>query len=211
MQDVLLDAATSTIKGDRSDPWIVFTAGAMGSGKSHTFDWMVQNGVIPLQDVQILDPDVFKSSLPEWRGYLERDPLTAGLRTRRESGYLLEIAQEIALRERKHVWVDGSLRDGDWYRQEFERISRDFSEYKIAILHVVASRETVLKRVAARALVTGRHVPVEEIDDSIARVPRSVAMLAPLADFVAVVDNSGKKPHLVQYCDAEECYAGDDE
>jgi len=35
--------------------------------------------------------------------------------TRRESGYLVEIAQAAAMAQRKHVWVDGSLRDGVWY------------------------------------------------------------------------------------------------
>ena len=85
--------------------------------------------------------------MPEWRGYLERDPLTAGAQTRRESGYLLEIAQEYALRDRRHVWVDGSLRDGAWYEQEFRRLLRDHPQYKIAIVHVVARRETVLLRV----------------------------------------------------------------
>lgn len=110
LQDKLIDDALQGVEGGRAEPWCVFTAGAMGAGKSHTFEHLVSDGVVPLQGVQILDPDMFKASLPEWSGYLRRDPLMAGFHTRRESGYLLEIAQERALQERRHVWVDGSLR-----------------------------------------------------------------------------------------------------
>lgn len=78
-------------------------------------------------------------------------------------------------------------------------------------MHVVAKREVVLARVAARAKATGRHVPIGEIDDSITRVPQSVRELAPLADFIAVVDNSGSCPRLVECCDREACQPADDE
>ena len=212
LQDRLLDDALSCQSGEAcapsASPWIVFTAGAMGSGKSRTFEYLCEKGIVPLQNIQILDSDMFKASLPEWRGYLEREPLAAGFHTRRESGYLLEIAQEAALRERRHIWVDGSLRDGEWYAREFARIRADHPAYKIAIVHVVASRKVVMRRVQSRAAVTGRHVPEAEIDDSMRRVPAAVGLLAPLADFLAVVDNSADTPHLVEYCDGGTCYVG---
>ena len=37
----------------------------------------------------------------------------------RESGYLQEIAQEVAMRNSQNVWVDGSLRDGNWCAAAF--------------------------------------------------------------------------------------------
>ena len=118
---------------------------------------------------------------------------------------LLEIAQEAALQRRRHVWVDGSLRDGDWYEAEFKRIQQAHPDYKIAIVHVVASRAAVQQRVQSRAAVTGRHVPEHEVDDSILRVPKSVRRLAPFLDFLAVIDNSAEVPHLVEYCDEQGC------
>lgn len=33
----------------------------------------------------------------------------------RETGFIQEIAQEIAMRKSQNVWVDGSLRDGEWF------------------------------------------------------------------------------------------------
>ncbi|CAN0541055.1 unnamed protein product, partial [Ectocarpus sp. 12 AP-2014] len=108
----------------KEHPWIVFTAGAMGAGKSHTINWMSEKGYFPLPDIVTVDPDLFKASFPEWPEYLRRCPDTAGSLTRRESGYLVEIAQEVAMSQMKNVWVDGSLRDSKWYEQVFEDIRK---------------------------------------------------------------------------------------
>ena len=91
--------------------------------------------------------------------------------------------------------------DGDWYRQVFEEIPRAHPNYQIAIFHVLASRDVTFERAAARAALTGRHVPPEEIDDSLARVPKSVAQLTPLSRFVAAIDNSEAEPRLVRWSD----------
>ena len=46
LQDQLLRAALQGIEGGRNAPWCVFTAGAMGSGKSHTFEHLVEKGIV---------------------------------------------------------------------------------------------------------------------------------------------------------------------
>ena len=148
-----------------------------------------------------VDADLFKPALPEWDELVERDALSAGYKTRAETGMLCEIAQEEAMRQCKHIWVDGSLRDGDWYRQVFEEIPISHPNYAIAIFHVLASRDVTFQRAAARAALTGRHVPPEEIDDSLARVPKSVEQLTSLSRFVAAIDNSDAEPRLVRWRD----------
>ena len=95
-------------------------------------------------------------------------------------------------------WVDGSLRDKEWYRQVFEHLKRDHPKYRIAIFHVVASDEEILSRAKRRGELTGRHVPESEIWDSIRRVPDAVEVLAPLCRFVATLDNSSDPPLLVR-------------
>ena len=37
-------------------------------------------------------------------------------------------------------------------------------------------------------------------------MPQAVNQLAPLADFLAVIDNSAAAPHLLKYCDADTCF-----
>ena len=104
-----------------------------------------------------------RTRFPEWRCYVRRNRLSAGAYTHAESGYLVEIAQEAALRAGKHIWVDGSLRDAEWYQLTFRRILAAHPRYRIAILHVLADEATVFERVRRRALETGRGVPDHEV------------------------------------------------
>merc|ERR1712048_337035 len=114
---------------------------------------------------------------------------TAGSMTHRESGYIAEVAQEAALQMQKHTWVDGSLRDADWYAQVFDGLRKAHPEYRIAIIHVSAAWDVVRERAASRARNTGRVVPEEQLWDSFIRVPKAVQRLTELADFVAHVSN----------------------
>ncbi|EOD33492.1 hypothetical protein EMIHUDRAFT_229624 [Emiliania huxleyi CCMP1516] len=174
-------------------PWLLYTAGAMGAGKSHTVRWMWEAGHFPLEAIVHLDPDLFKTAMPEWDGYVALDPMSAGQRTQRESGYLVEIAQAAAMAERRrvHIWVDGSLRDLNW---------RDHPAYRLAILHVTASEEQIFAR------ETGRYVGEAEVRDSLERVPRSTRALVPLVDFSAVA--SDDSPRILSYCDSDRCHVG---
>ena len=81
-----------------SGPWCVFTAGAMGAGKGYVIRWLSKQGYFPLPDMVQIDPDNFKDALPEWPGYVSSDRMSAGFHTRRETGYIVEVAQEAALR-----------------------------------------------------------------------------------------------------------------
>eukprot|EP00976_Prorocentrum_cordatum_P083877 1185418-Prorocentrum_minimum.AAC.5 len=154
----------------KKHPWIVFTAGAMGAGKGHVVKWMSRNGHFPLPDLVQIDPDQFKAAFPEWQGYVEASRQTAGVKTRLESGYLVEIAQHVAMNEQKNVWVDGSLRDSEWYASVFNTLRSKWPEYRIAILYVYADKDVVLRRAAERAELTGREVPESELLDSMERV-----------------------------------------
>eukprot|EP01063_Lacrimia_lanifica_P026749 TRINITY_DN3657_c2_g1_i1.p1 TRINITY_DN3657_c2_g1~~TRINITY_DN3657_c2_g1_i1.p1 ORF type:complete len:672 (+),score=241.48 TRINITY_DN3657_c2_g1_i1:103-2118(+) len=192
----------------KEHPWLVFTAGAMGAGKSYTIRWMSDHGYFPLPDIVQIDPDRFKEMLPEWDGYCTRDPRVSGSKCHRESGYLVEVATEAALRLKKNVWVDGSLRDAEWYTQVFAKIKEEHPEYRIAILHVKAPLDVVLQRAESRGKVTGRFVPENEIIDSHKRVPQAVLELGGSGhcNFVAHIQNDGvAPPRLEEYCDEFEC------
>eukprot|EP01064_Diplonema_japonicum_P017272 TRINITY_DN2532_c0_g1_i13.p1 TRINITY_DN2532_c0_g1~~TRINITY_DN2532_c0_g1_i13.p1 ORF type:complete len:468 (+),score=87.98 TRINITY_DN2532_c0_g1_i13:108-1406(+) len=194
----------------KSEPWLVYTAGAMGAGKSHVIRWMSDHGYFPLPDIVQIDPDRFKEMLPEWQGYVEHDPMQAGGRMRKESGYLVEIAQHKAMDMGKNVWVDGSLRDGEWYARQLKIIKEKYPHYRVAIIHVLADFDIVVNRADERGVSTGRYVPVEEIKDSFERVPLVVEELSKLCDFVAHIRNNGGDPKLEVYChDSERHTAGD--
>lgn len=209
LQDLLIQQTLAT--GRRyEEPWLIFTAGPMGAGKSHVIQWMHDHGFFLMHHIVHCDPDVFKAALPEWQGYVARNQLTAGQLTHRESGMLVEIATEAALAAQMHCWVDGSLKDGAWYRQVLEDVRTRYPQYSIAILEVTAEADVIFQRVEKRAAETGRGVPREDVLDSIARVPKSVAALCDLVDFFARIDNSGSgaaaPPRLTKFCDCEQCY-----
>mmetsp|Transcript_6664 Transcript_6664/g.8890 ORF Transcript_6664/g.8890 Transcript_6664/m.8890 type:complete len:326 (+) Transcript_6664:61-1038(+) len=192
----------------KEDPWIILTAGVMGAGKSHTIHWMSRNGYFPLPDIVQIDPDVFRTRFPEWEGYVAANAETAGNLTRREAGYLVEIAQWATLGLSKNVWVDGSLRDGEWYRGVIRDIKKEYMQYRLAIIYVNADLEAILKRIESRAVETGRKVPLSDVVDSMERVPKSIKLLKEEVDFLAEVDNT-VSPSLSRYCDTQSCYLGD--
>ena len=45
-----------------TEPWIVFTAGAMGAGKSHTMNILVKKHRFPLHAFVMVDPDEIRST-----------------------------------------------------------------------------------------------------------------------------------------------------
>ena len=70
---------------------------------------------LPLEQFILVDPDQIRQMLPEWDGYVERDPMTAAVKTQKEAGHIAEILGYRALRHRRNVIFDGSLRDVEWY------------------------------------------------------------------------------------------------
>lgn len=191
----MLDGATVTdIHGSvcktPTDPWIVFTAGVMGAGKSHTMKQLSAKELFPLEAFVVVDPDEIRSHFPEFHIYAQSNPEQAGELTHREAGYLTEIVTAAALRCGHNVLVDGSLRDYEWYKHFFADLRREYESLRIAILHITAPRKAVFERAEKRARETGRIVPHESLEMSLEQVPISVKKLAPLADFFCELDNS---------------------
>ena len=177
---------------EQSEPWIVFTCGAMGAGKGYTMRYMSSHGYFPLENVVRIDPDYIKTVMPEWNGYLTTDTYTAGSLTHRESGYIQEIAQEVALRSKQNIWVDGSLKDGDWFSLVFDDIRTRFPAYKIAIFYIYADEKVVRERIEERGKRTGRYVTEEALRRSLMAPSDSLHKLTHKSDFIARIDNSSK-------------------
>jgi len=172
-----------------SRPWLVYTAGTMGGGKTRTLKYLDRVGAFPLDDFLIVDPDKIKDCLPELQQLIAEDPKHAHSRLHKESGYIAEIIEREALQSGMNVVVDGSLRNSTWYAAAIGRIRAEFPSYRIAILLVTVSPQTAHARAERRAAITGRYIPKALLDDTIVQVPRSFATLRHLVDFNAVVDN----------------------
>mmetsp|Transcript_2937 Transcript_2937/g.6358 ORF Transcript_2937/g.6358 Transcript_2937/m.6358 type:complete len:634 (-) Transcript_2937:139-2040(-) len=193
IEEFLESVSLTDVNGDvcttPTEPWVVFSAGAMGAGKGYTINELVTKGHFPLLAFVTIDPDAIRRRFPEFMLYVEHNPLVAGDLTHKEAGYVAEILTLAALQAGKNCLVDGSLRDHAWYQIYFQQLRDDFPNSQIAIIHVVAPREVVFQRAAERAKRTGRVVPRETLEGSLEQVPKSVKILSPLADFFCELNN----------------------
>ena len=93
-------------------PWLIFTAGCMGAGKTHTMCRLDSDGLIPLQQIVRIDMDRIVRYLPEVRGYMARDPQSTGSMTLGEAGMVRwweelsssQAIQDMPSRHLFHTW-----------------------------------------------------------------------------------------------------------
>lgn len=200
LQDVIIDFILHSKAKDRinsgqcrsaPEPWIIFTAGVMGAGKSYTVRELDAKGLFPLESFVVVDPDEIRRLLPEFNVYLEKHQEYAGNLTRKEAGMMAEILTEAALEDAQNVLKDGSLRDAHWYTNYFSQLRRSVPGIRLGIIHVTAPLNVIFQRVDKRAKETGRVVPRDVLTKNAEQVPKSVAILRDYVDFFLEIDNSG--------------------
>jgi hypothetical protein len=145
-ETVIDDQETGRSCNASTAPWIIFTAGVMGAGKTHTIRRLDEQGVFPLKSFISVDPDEMRRLLPEFSVYVNNSPETAGELTRKEAGMMSEILTETALERGQNVLVDGSLRDAVWYQNYFAVLRRSFPKIRIGIIHVTAPTDAIFER-----------------------------------------------------------------
>jgi Zeta toxin len=173
------------------NPRLIFTAGAMGSGKTHSLRALSHNIALDIQNTLIIDPDKFKEMIPEYTDYKRNNPERAGTLVHRESALLSELTLEYALHYRLNIVVDGSLKDWKWYQEEFQRIRETYAAYRsIELFYVQADWDIVLNRANDRGKITGRMIRPEVLRAVYDTAPFSVENLAGYVDVVYEVDNN---------------------
>lgn len=178
-------------------PWLIYTAGAMGSGKTHTTRWLASEGALPLHRFVRVSSDAIKSLLPEMKALVASHRELAGTLSHAESRLIAEILLREALAAGCNVLVDGSLRHVEWQEREIARVRAEHPAYRIAIIYVSASPLRVYERATRRSAVTGRVVPRETLDLTMRAAPAAFGRLAPAADFTAVIANDDDAPPRV--------------
>lgn len=189
---------TSICGQPQQSPWCIFTCGAMGTGKGYTMGWLSQRGYLELEHVVRIDPDHFKTMMPEWQGYVAKDAHKAGTMCHLESGFLQELTQEVAMEENQNIWIDGSLHDHQWYTQVFAKIRARYPYYRLAIIYIYAAPEKVFERAEKRGMQTGRFVPKDRLAHSIQKTQEAAEILGPQVDFYAVISNDCGEPLLMK-------------
>jgi len=163
-------------------------------------------GVLPSENLVHIDPDFFKNVMPEWRGFTAHNAHEAGTMCHKESCFLQELGQTIAMRDSQHTWIDGSLGDYEWYTKVFANIRTKYPQYRIALIYVYCSEEEVYRRAKRRGDQTGRYVPEDTLKFSLKKTRESFDILGELADFVALINNERRTPYLEHCLDRSGSY-----
>jgi len=193
LQDDIVRSLVPPHLKPRKEPILLFTAGAMGVGKTFVIRWMAEHGVLPLSEFALIDPDKMARLLPEHKGYLKHDPSLASMMTRLEAGLLTELGLIHALQQQSNILVDSSLRHGAWYSRVLQRVRTETPNVKIVLLYVHSTEEVIHRRAKERGKL-GRVAPTAEVQDSLEKMARAVSRLLPHVDVFAQVANYDGNP-----------------
>lgn len=179
---------------EQNRPWIVVTCGIPGVGKTYALSWMSKHEFFPLENIVRIDPDQFKTVMPEWSEYRKRDEPQAADKCHEESAYLRNLCWAVAMNKKQNIWVDSTLRNYESYRKRFREIRRKHPDYRIAIFHVSASDEEIRRRLDSREKETGRVVKPDVVEYAKKELPKAIEALILDVDFVARILNEGGAP-----------------
>lgn len=179
------------------NPWIFFTCGPFGAGKSHSIRFLHEHGVLDLEEYIYIDPDKIKFELPEAKEYIKKDPLNAGTLLHKESTFLSLMIQYITLDEGKAMIIDGSLKNFNWNHEHMLFIRRNYPLYNIGIIKVEADISKMLERAHKRAQITGRIISDKIIIETAKDIKESFPKYLGLVNFYLVVDNN-TEPRIIK-------------
>lgn len=205
VQDTFINKHLAHLQKSRRAPVLLFTAGAMGAGKSHYLS------TLPFRFI-LIDPDEIAATIPNFedigtefqRGSESDLTLERGTLLRHEARLITEIMLQVAMLRNLDIVLDGSLRSYQWYLEEIPELRRRFAQYRVELVHIHAPLPEVLKRAAKRETKTGRQVPSALIERSWKDSRRAISVLGRkrIVDRVQMVDSSGANP--VQIYDSNE-------
>jgi hypothetical protein len=173
-----------------NNPWIIYTCGCYGSGKSHVIRYLDSIDNLKQSEYIYIDPDQIKFKLPESSGYIKFDNINAGTLLHNESVYIAGLIEYYSLSCKYPVIVDGSLQNHIWYKQYFGYIRKKHITYKICIIKVDCDIMLIKERCIKRGQQTGRVISEDLIDDICKKIPESFNILKDCVDFYMQVNNS---------------------
>lgn len=176
---VIKRVTTRSSPGSIEHPWIIYTSGVMGGGKGYLLSLLSQKDILPIETTVHIDPDYFKTSMPEWNELVEhgkklKDGTIAGNMTHAESAYMQEIAEIVALNQRQNIIIDGSLSDKGWFESVFKKLRKYYPHYKIGIISIECDESIVLQRALHREREEGRAVDLSQIRKTLKQCPEAV-------------------------------------
>ena len=191
----------------KNRPHFIYSAGAMGAGKSHTLRYLRGNrtnmdpemtGILKEPNYLMIDPDRFREMIPEYQDMKVTDPLNAPTFFHKECSILADITLQLGLNRGYNIICDGSMVNYQWYIDEICRIRREHSMYLITIIYVDADWDKIVERAESRCKISGRCINREKLKSVWSKIPLSIEKLKPYVDEYYKIINNDKQPTLAE-------------
>lgn len=167
-------------------PWIIYTCGCYGAGKTHTLKGLK---LYKETDVHI-DPDKIKYMLPETKVYIQENSVEFNKKVQKEATFIASLIENYSLEKNYSITIDGSLHDYIWFTSYFDYLRHKHGHYRIGIIKVNASFELIKERCIKRGKETGRVIPVDILTNNYNKTEISFEKLKKYADMYFVVTNN---------------------
>jgi hypothetical protein len=194
-----------------SNPEVILTAGAFGSGKTRILGELFAQGWIEREEFLVINMDHFRNMIPEYLMLVDlmknepkvyeamaaefklKDP---GSFVQIEVGYLQEMLLWQALDRGVNIIIDGSMANKEYFERFLNAMRTRFNKYQsVGVIHADAGDKTV-ERAIRRGLENSRVINPDLVKKSIAEVTATFAALKSKFDFYVEVDNSGDRPTI---------------
>lgn len=197
LQNSIIKKLLGTEKPPSENPMIIFMSGCMGVGKTHFINSMSKIDVIPSNQFLYIDPDRIKNMFPESMQYRKNNHLTASTLLHMESSEIAEILLMMALKLKRNIIFDTSLRDIVFFDKFIKDIKRDNPEYTFGLLFLTAELNTILNRCVKRSWETHRVIPTDIIKSSHQTSEIGYNKLKHLFDWYYSIDNQSEFPIII--------------
>ena len=188
-------------KPGKDEPTLIILGGGPASGKS----FLRAEAVAEYPSAVVIDPDEFKSELPEYETFRKSDPLRAAARVHEESSYLAATALEAALLQGNDVILDVVSGNPKKVAALIQRFREE--GYLVHVRFVDAPFDVAMKRMAARAKSSGRWVPPDVVENGHIGAAATFFEVNKLADTAQIWSNTnGKREKVAKYSDIDVVY-----
>ena len=177
-------------------PTLVILGGRGGSGKSRFTDGSLGKDGYDRDEFFVIDPDEYKTRLPEYKNLVDSKSEYAGLNAwevHEESSDMKKAALAMAREKGANVVLDGTLSN---IRSVLKTIA-EFKEagYNVEGAYMHLPRETSAARGVVRGM-NGRWVPIENLLGMVENEDNFEKLMSEFSKW-SIYDNTGKDPVLV--------------
>ena len=131
-----------------SKPVFLLIVGGLGAGKHHTLRSLNRYGRFPLDAFVWIDTQQIIQQIPETKILLHdvSKKIHVVNRTRKEAGFIAEVAIREAMSCKKCIAYSTSLASSEWITEWVTGLKNEFSEYAFLTIHVIAPKDDVMMR-----------------------------------------------------------------